>query len=607
MFAALKELYWFLTQEQRNGLLRLQFLVILMSLAEVAGVLAIGPFMALVGDIDQLNRDGLLSGLFQWSRSLGIGVESPNDFLIAIGLVALSILTLSSFISIFTLWRLSMYGAQVGADLSSRLYRYYMHQPWLFHASNNSSQLTNKIAQECQRVAGCIITPFMYINAKLVMAVLMILAIVVYNPAVAIIGVLFFAFSYFVLFTIVKERLSNYGKVQTTEQATRFKLMGEGFGGIKDTLLLYRQTNFTRRFFEAGDKFAEAKGRAEIVSQVPRYAMEFLAFGSVILLVMYLIITEKGELGVILPSLAVYALAGLKLLPAFQQIYFSTSQIRSNLSAFENLREDFKESIKSDARLPFDEPGAEKELMSFHRGISLKNIAFTYPGTNAPVLNRLSIDIPVNQTVGIVGASGSGKSTAIDILLGLIKPDSGQLLIDGEALTKQRLREWQSRLGFVAQSIFLGDASIQQNIAFALPEEEIDVSRVQKAASLAHLAELIESLPDGLNTLVGERGVQLSGGQRQRIGIARALYNNVDVLVFDEATSSLDGITEKLIMDAIHEFSGSKTIIVIAHRLTTVKQCDIIFLIDQGTVIDKGGYDELCERSPKFREMAEHA
>ena len=214
--------------------------------------------------------------------------------------------------------------------------------------------------------------------------------------------------------------------------------------------------------------------------------------------------------------------------------------------------------------------------------------------------------IGVNQVIGLVGASGSGKSTSIDILLGLIQPEKGELLIDGEPITKQQLRAWQNSLGFVPQSIFLADSSIRENIAFGLPPELVDEKKVQRAATMAHLDELLAELPDGLNTRVGERGVQLSGGQRQRIGIARALYHDADVLILDEATSALDGITEKLIMDAIHDFSGKKTIIMIAHRLTTVKQCDVIFMMSQGEVVDSGTFDELAARSQVFQRMANH-
>ncbi|MCD1630738.1 ABC transporter ATP-binding protein [Marinobacter shengliensis] len=600
MFKQLKELYSLLTEDQRKKLRRLQFLVVLMAFAELGSVLSIGPFMALVGDMSQLQSDGIVGDIYRMS-----GLEDPRTFLFWTGIGVLVALTVAALISMFTIWRLSMYGARVGAELSSRLYRHYMHQPWLFHASGSSSQLTNQIAQECGRVTGQIINPLMQMNARIVMAALMAVAIFIFNPAVAITGLVIFVVAYMAMYRIVRQRLIRNGGTITSAQRMRFKLMGEGFGGIKDALLLGRQQVFTDRFDQASIRFADAQGKNQVMSQVPRFVMELVAFGSVIFLILYLLAAHDGNLGTILPLLSVYALAGFKLLPAFQQIYSSISGIRGSLTAFEGLRDDLRASATATLKLAPSENSGEH--LTPRKSIELKNVQFTYPGKAEPALRDLTINIGVNQVIGLVGASGSGKSTAIDILLGLIQPESGELLIDGEPITKQRLRAWQNSLGFVPQSIFLADSSIRENIAFGLPPELVDDEKVQRAATMAHLDELLAELPDGLNTRVGERGVQLSGGQRQRIGIARALYHDADVLILDEATSALDGITEKLIMDAIHDFSGKKTIIMIAHRLATVKKCDSIYLLANGRVRDRGTYSELCQRNDVFKRMADHA
>lgn len=600
MFKQLKELYSLLTDEQRKKLRRLQFLVVLMAFAELGSVLSIGPFMALVGDMSQLQSDGIVGDIYRMS-----GLEDPRTFLFWTGIVVLVALTIAALISMFTIWRLSMYGARVGAELSSRLYSHYMHQPWLFHASGSSSQLTNQIAQECGRITNGIINPLMQMNARIVMAALMAVAIFIFNPAVAITGLVIFAVAYMAMYRIVRQRLIRNGGTITSAQRMRFKLMGEGFGGIKDALLLGRQQVFTDRFDQASIRFADAQGKNQVMSQVPRFVMELVAFGSVIFLILYLLAAHDGNLGTILPLLSVYALAGFKLLPAFQQIYSSISGIRGNLTAFEGLRDDLRASATATLQLAPNENSGEH--LTPRESIELKNVQFTYPGKAEPALRDLTINIGVNQVIGLVGASGSGKSTAIDILLGLIRPENGELLIDGKPITKQQLRAWQNSLGFVPQSIFLADSSIRENIGFGLPPELVDEEKVQRAATMAHLDELLAELPDGLSTRVGERGVQLSGGQRQRIGIARALYHDADVLILDEATSALDGITEKLIMDAIHDFSGKKTIIMIAHRLATVKKCDSIYLLANGQVTDQGAYSELCQRNDVFKRMADHA
>ena len=282
--------------------------------------------------------------------------------------------------------------------------------------------------------------------------------------------------------------------------------------------------------------------------------------------------------------------------------------IKGSIASFEAIKLDLINSIRDIP--PTEENGFESDLReTFHpqHSIELRNIYFTYPGKKSPVLKDLNIHIPVNHTIGFVGSSGAGKSTIIDLLLGLIHPQSGHLIVDDQIVTPDKLRAWQNSLGYVPQNIFLADCSIKENIAFGQDEDDIDANKIDHVVNMAHLDDMIKNLPDGVNTRVGERGVQLSGGQKQRIGIARCLYQEASVLIFDEATSALDGVTEKQIMNAIYEFSGKKTIIMIAHRIKTVAKCDIIFLMHDGQVIDSGNYNELLERSSLFRDMAAHA
>lgn len=598
MLTRIIKLYRLLTGEQRQKLLHLQFLVVVMAFAEVGGVLAIGPFMAMVGDMERLQGEGILAQLYSAS-----GLETPQQFLFWAGIGVLTALATGAAISVFTVWRLSLYAQQVGAELSTRLYKHYMHQPWLFHASGSSSQLNSRIAQETNRITNFVIQPLMQINAKGILALVMASVVLLFNPLVALSGLVIFGTAYFLLYQTVRHRLARNGRTISRANQQRFKLMNEGFGGIKDTLLLGRQNDFNQRFANASNTLGRAQGVNRGLSQAPRYIMELIAFGAVILLILYLLAAYDGNLGEMLPILSIYALAGFKLLPAFQQIYSGIAQIKGNISSFDTLEKDLTDSALG----PNGLPATSKDKLSPHTLIELDNIHLSYPGKHEKALNGLNIQIPVNQVIGLVGASGSGKSTAIDVLLGLIQPQQGQLKIDGKALSQTQLRPWQNSLGFVPQAIFLADASIRENIAFGLPPEEIDNSRVHCAAQMAHLNELIEQLPDGLETRVGERGIQLSGGQRQRIGIARALYDDADILILDEATSALDGITEKLVMDAIHDFAGKKTIIMIAHRLSTVRQCDQIYLLENGKVIEKGHYHELVGKSPIFREMAMHA
>lgn len=599
MLSKAKDLYCLLTRDQRKRLIKLQVLVIFMAIAEVAGVIAIGSFMTLVGDIERLEGNGVLARAYMMS-----GFTEPEDFLFWAGVSVLLALVIATTISMVTVWRLSLYGQQLGAELSVRLFKHYMQQPWLFHTAGSSSMLISRISQECRRVTDHIINPLMQMNSKIVMALFMGIAVFIYNPRVAAVGVGAFLLAYMFLYQVVRRRLAANGKMISRKQRERFQIMAEGFGGIKDVLLLGRQGVFNDRFEQYSRFLGRAKGLNKALAQLPRYAMELVAFGTIIFLVLYLLAAHEGNLGAVLPILSVYALAGMKLLPAFQTIYTNVSTIRGDLSGFDSIRKDLYASKGAEYEKP--DPCHGRKLL-LQKAIELRDVTFHYPGKLEPALDGCSLSVPARQVIGLVGPSGSGKSTAVDVLIGLLEPEAGELLIDGEPLATENKRAWQNSLGFVSQSIFLADASIRENIAFGLPCGEIDDNRLHMAATMAHLDEVLEDLPDGLDTRVGERGVQLSGGQRQRIGIARALYDDAKVLILDEATSALDGITERLVMDAIHDFYGEKTIIMIAHRLATVRNCDCIYLMESGKVVDHGTYDELLQRNVVFQRMLEHA
>ncbi|MDC0466390.1 ABC transporter ATP-binding protein/permease [Gammaproteobacteria bacterium] len=600
MYKLLKELFTLLTPSQRKRFYVLQILVTLVAIIEILSVASIIPFMVLVSDMDQLQEDTFIAQAYQSS-----GIASETQFMFLIGLCVVTILIISSLISIFTIWKLSMFAYAVGSEISDRLYTYYLRQDWLFHSEGSSAQLTKKIATETVRVTGGILVPLMHLNAKVVLALLMITSIFIYDAKVAIVGAIIFTLTYYTLIIAVKKRLESYGSATTEVMEQRFRLMNEGFGGIKDLLLLGRDYDFIKRFNKTGIFLAFSQGTGTALIQAPRYLIELIAFGSLISLVLFLLISYDGDLSVILPILTLYAVGAIKLLPAFQQIYQSISVINTNTAAFDEIREDLK-NIKL-AELQTLKAKDKHSYLYPKKQLALKNISFTYPNKDKKVLNQINISMPARSIIGIVGPSGAGKSTIIDVLLGLIKPQQGYLVVDDTVIDDHNRRSWQNSIGFVAQNIFLSEGTIAENVAFGVPNEEINLEQVQKALNLASLGGFCETLTDGIHTKVGERGVQLSGGQRQRVGIARALYHKVEVIVFDEATSSLDGITEKQIMEAIHGLSGSNTIILIAHRLKTVRNCDQIYFIEDGEINDQGTYDELIEKNERFKNMASHA
>jgi HlyD family secretion protein len=598
MLKLIKKFFTLLTPGQRKRFYGLQILVILMAFAEIIGVVSIVPFMALVGDMNQLQQNTIIAQAYQLS-----GVSSESQFVFLLGLSVLVLLLISSIISILTVWKISMFANKIGVEIADRLFSHYLKQDWLFHASGSSAQLTKNIAIETARVTHGVLVPLMHMNAKIILALFMSISVFIFDPKVAIIGFFTFTVSYFFLFKVIRSRLQNNGEAISATNEERFRLMNEGFGGIKDVILLGRDSDFINRFNETGSTLAYSHGTNAAYTNTPRYFIELIAFGSMISLILYLMVSHEGNLGMILPILSVYALVAIKLLPAFQQIYFSIATMNGNIAAFDSIEGDLDNSLKAKSAVT----NKEESLLHFKQEITLKNITFTFPKKEEPALNQLNITIPVNSLIGIVGPSGSGKSTLIDILLALIDPQQGELKVDNNVINKKNRRSWQNTIGFVAQNIFLSQNTIAENVAFGIRKDQINLEQVRQALKLAHLTELLESLKDGIHTQVGERGVQLSGGQRQRIGIARALYHKAEVLVFDEATSSLDGITEKMIMEAIYEFSGQKTIILVAHRLKTVEKCDMIFFIDKGKVIDQGTYQELIKKNEQFKKMADHA
>jgi ABC-type bacteriocin/lantibiotic exporter with double-glycine peptidase domain len=596
MLKSLIKLFHFLNYSQKKKFFLLQVLIISMSVTEVTSLMIIGGFLSVISDFEQIYNNSLVFSAYNFFNQ-----DSPETFILIFGITVLVFLIFSSVLSMFTVWRLSIFSAQIGANLSSQLYSYYMLKPWLFHAAGNSSELINKIAAETERVNSGIISPLLQLNAKLVLAFLICISLFIYDPMVASLIALVFLTAYILLFFTVRRNLTINGERISRFQALRYKLMSEGFGGIKELLLTNRQKYFLNQFEEASINFSYAKAKNLIYGQIPRYIIEMIAFSMVIIFVLYLVSTGSASISTIFPIISVYALAALKLLPAFQQIYYSLSMIRGHLPGLENMEEDLTKSKERAILSTYNDPILHD--LTFSQNVRLKNINFSYEGASNKTLQDININIGCNQTIGIVGSSGSGKSTLVDILLGLIQPDTGSIFIDDVKLEFSNLKLWQHSIGFVSQNIFLADESIADNITFGISNDKIDKKKLLAAIELAQLKDFVGSLPRNEKTIVGERGVQLSGGQRQRIGIARALYNDSKILVLDEATSSLDGITEKLIMESIDSFMGQKTLVIIAHRLSTVKKCDNIYLLEAGKIIEQGNFETLSQKSKVFKHM----
>ena len=595
MFNSLKDLYSILRPDHKKKLIKIQFFIFCMAVAELLTVFSIVPFMAFVTDPSAMESNKYLNAIIGYLQ-----IETSPDLIIYIGLSVILIILLASVISIGTVWLMNMYAARIGLEIASLLYENYMHQSWTFHSINHSSKLNNKIMNEAARLTSHVITPILHVNARAIVILFIILGITVVNPIIAISSISTFSIIYFLIFKIIKNRLSRNGLILTHEQESRIKLIHDGFGGIKDTLILGRQENFIERFFNTSNKVATAGATNQALTQIPRYFLEFLAFTGLVLIVLSIHTMNNGNITNALPTISLFAVAAFKILPALQILYSSVSMIQGNISAVHSIKFDLQNSQNSSIRAKFP----KKSNNIFQQSIKLENITFTYPSKKIPAIDNINIEIFKNSKIGIVGPSGSGKSTLLDILLCLIEPDRGKISIDGKQLQPVEIRDFQNKIGFVPQTPFLSDGSILSNIAFGLSKDEIEMDLAMSAIKLSKLEDFINSLPDGLNTLVGERGVQISGGQKQRISIARALYNDPSILVFDEATSALDGNTEANVMKEIDNLSLEKTIIIVAHRLSTVKSCEKIYFLSNGSIEDAGTYNELFNKNEKFKEMA---
>jgi len=380
--------------------------------------------------------------------------------------------------------------------------------------------------------------------------------------------------------------------------------MLEAFSGIRDIILHGRESYFVDRFEVNGKELVKRQSNNLILQTIPGRFIELITFAVVILLILFLLGAYGGDPSAILPVLSVFAMAGFKLLPAFQSIYLSMAQIKSGIPAYEAIRDDLVDSLEfenGDFSNLFVTPDTIK---SMNESMEFNGVTFSYPGTTTPAIDNVSFKIKAGTKVGIVGPTGAGKSTVADLILGLIEPGEGTIRIDGELIEGELLKARHRSIGSIPQLIHLADTTVEENIAFGIPREEIDPGRMTRAIDIACLGDVIDGLPEGLNTNIGERGMKLSGGQRQRIGIARAVYQDSSLMLFDEATSALDGMTEKKIMEAIDRISQQKTVVMIAHRLSTIENCDQVLLLDRGRLVDSGTYAELIQRNPVMQKMA---
>jgi len=565
-----------------------------MALLQVVGIASILPFLALVTDPTIVETNKVLSTAYDL-----LGFQSTNSFLVFAGAAALALLVISNAFTALTEYLLLRYSWHLNHSLSVRLLREYVAKPYVFFVDRNSAALaTNILSETKQAVRGFVLAALNLMSRSVVALFILALLIGLY-PVLAILTFGILGTAYGVTFMLVKRGMAESGRQRSRSDRARHQAAFEVLGGIKDIKILGRERPFLLRFQRHSRNYERQMAKAQVIALLPRYAFETIAFGGMLMIVLVLLL--RGEaVQQIVPTLGVFAFATLRLLPALQSLFTSLTSLRFSVTAVDVIYRDIT-------------PGGDVHIENrdgivpqpFKQRLELDSIDFTYPKAKGPVLRGFSLRVDANSTVGIVGPTGSGKTTTVDLLLGLLEPQDGALKVDGVVIDDSNRSAWQSNLGYVPQQIYLADDTIAANIAFGVRARDVDMQAVERAARLANVHEfIVTELPDGYDTAIGERGVRLSGGQRQRLGIARALYHNPAVLVFDEATSALDGVTEESIFRAVGDLGKSKTIIMIAHRMTTVRECDVIYLLEKGKVTARGSYDGLIATNATFRAMA---
>ena len=561
---------------------------------------SIMPFLSVAADPGMIQQNEYLLWVYE-----AFGFADTNSFLIALGLAALVAMVVSNAFIILTTWALYRYAWGRNHTLSYRLLESYLNRPYEYFLTRNTSKLGKDIVEEVKEIVNEMLIQVLKGGSKAVVALFIIGFLVFIDPLVAVVVALVLGAAYSLIYMGVKDRLDVYGKKRVALNSKRYQIVSEAFGGIKEVKLAGKEQAFLNQYHNPSKWYSRFQARYRVLKLAPRYLLEVVAFGGIILIAVYLIAVQDNVQQVI-PMLGLYAFAGYRLMPALQRAFTGIASVRFNIAALDAVRDGLKKtpSPSSLRHTQNGEGNKSPSIIALNDQLVLNEVRFAYPGAKEPAIKNLSLEIPAHTTVGFVGKTGSGKTTAVDLILGLLRPQQGTISVDGVSLDEGNLRSWQQNIGYVPQHIYLSDDMIAHNIAFGVPEDEIDMELVQDAARRAHIFDFIDNeLPDKWATIVGERGVRLSGGQQQRIGIARALYHSPSVLVFDEATSALDQGTEASVMESIYQLGSEHTMIMIAHRLSTVRRADKIVMLQNGKSIGEGRYSELIQRHATFRSM----
>ena len=579
-----KKLLFLLTPKERKRAFLLTIIMLIMALLDMIGVASILPFIAILTNPSLVETNIILNIIFEASSV--VGVENVQQFLFFLGVTVFIILISSLAFKALTTYLQVHFIEMCQYNLSKNLVEGYLFQPYSWFLSRHSADLGKTILSEVSTVISSGVGPILELISRGFVALALISLLLIADPKLTIIVGISLGVIYWLIFNFIRVYLKRFGAERLRNNESRFKSISEAFGAAKEVKVGGLEQAYIKSYSVPAHSFAKINSYVLLISALPRFFLEAVAFGGILIIILYQM-SQTENFNNILPIISLYVFAGYRMIPALQQIYISFNQLTFVGPSLDKLYDDFK-------KIKTVKPNQDQGQIFLNKTIDLKGISYTYPNISRTTLKDINLSIPAKSTIGLIGATGSGKTTTVDIILGLLEAQKGTVVVDGQIITKKNSRSWQRSIGYVPQHIFLSDDTIASNIAFGVEPKNIDHAAVEKASKIANLHQFVlDELPAKYQTTIGERGIRLSGGQRQRIGIARALYHDPLVLILDEATSSLDNETEKAVMDAVNNLRKEITIILIAHRLNTVKNCDTIFKLDKGQLVGAGTFDEI--------------
>ena len=583
-----------LTSKEKKRLIILLLMMILGSFLEIAGIGALPVFIAVVAKPQLLEKYPFIH-----NHLIQFGIENSVQLLIS-GSIAIIIIFIFKNIYLGILnYKKAKTIFDIQLRMSYDLFSLYLKAPYTFHLQRNSSELLSNVYDCVKIIITGVMMPLMSITMELLLILLTIVLLLTVETAITFSTIAIFALTGFIYLRLTKKKSTNFGQELNKLRTIVYKIVYEGFGGTKEIKVLNREQFYINQFYESSKRNVTGMTHQAYINGLSKPILETVAISTMLIVTIFL--AKKNEnIDSILPILALFGFASVRLMPSINQIIGGYSSIRYSLPTIDPIYNDFNKLKNEFTSRITDE---KKIKISLKNDIRFDQVNFTYQSSEIQSLTNLNLHIKQGNAIAFVGSSGAGKTTIVDLLLGLLNPVSGKILIDDVDL-QQNISSWQKQIGYIPQHIFLADNTIRNNIALGIEESEIDDIKIWNSIKLAQLETLVNELPEGIQTEIGEKGVRLSGGQRQRIGIARALYHDPQILIMDEATSALDNITEKYIVEEIEKLKGTRTVIIIAHRLTTVQNCDTIFYLEKGELIDSGTFDELINQNASFKKLA---